>query len=71
MATLTIRLNKKLDTALARMARRSGRSKCAVVRDLLQRQFAVLRFRELRAKVLPFAREQGLLRDEDVFRVVS
>ena len=71
MAKLTIRLNKKLDMALARMARRSGRSKSAVVRDLLQRQFAVLRFRELRAKVLPFAHKEGLLTDEDVFRAIS
>lgn len=71
MATLTIRLNKKLDRALARIARRTGRTKSAVVRDLLQRQFAVVRFRDLQAKTIPFAAAQGLLNDEDVFRIVS
>jgi hypothetical protein len=30
---------------------------------------AVARFRELRSKILPFAEAQGLLTDEDVFRV--
>jgi hypothetical protein len=32
---------------------------------------AVTRFRELRRKALPFAEAQGLVTDEDVFRVVS
>jgi predicted transcriptional regulator len=71
MATLKIRLNDRLDKALARIARRTGRTKNAVARDLLERHVAVVRFRELQAKVVPFAEAQGLLNDEDIFRTVS
>lgn len=71
MTTLTIRLDPKLDKALARIAKRTGRTKSEIARDALKRQVAVVRFRELRAKVLPFAEAQGLVTDEDVFRAVS
>lgn len=71
MTTLTIRLDPKLDKALGRIARRTGRTKSEIARDALKRQVAVARFRELRSKVLPFAEAQGLLTDEDVFRAMS
>lgn len=71
MSTLTIRLDPKLDKALERIAKRTGRTKSEIAREALERQIAVARFRELRAKVLPFAESQGLLTDEDVFRAVS
>jgi predicted transcriptional regulator len=71
MTTLTIRLDPKLDKALDRIARRTGRTKSEIARQALERQVAVARFRELRAKTLPFAEAQGLLTDEDVFRAVS
>lgn len=71
MKTLKIRLNDKLDRALSRIARQAGRRKSAVARDLLKRHIAGVRFRELQAMTRPFAEAQGLLNDEDVFRVVS
>lgn len=71
MTTLTIRLDPKLDKALDRIAKRTGRTKSEIAREALERQVAVARFRELRAKVLPFAEAQGLLTDEDVFRAIS
>ena len=71
MTTLTIRLDSKLDKALGRIAKRTGRTKSEIAREALERQIAVARFRELRAKTLPFAEAQGLLTDEDVFRAVS
>jgi predicted transcriptional regulator len=71
MSTLTIRLDPKLDKALDRIAKRTGRTKSEIAREALERQVAVARFRELRAKTLPFAEAQGLLTDEDVFRAVS
>ena len=71
MATLTIRLDPKLEKALARLARRTGRSKSEIARDALRRQVAVTRFRELRKNTLPFAEAQGLLTDEDVFRALA
>jgi predicted transcriptional regulator len=71
MTTLTIRLDAKLEKALDRIAKRTGRTKSEIARQALERQVAVARFRELRAKTLPFAEAQGLLTDEDVFRAVS
>jgi predicted transcriptional regulator len=71
MTSLTIRLDPKLEKALERIARTSGRSKSEIAREALRRQVAVVRFRELRKKVLPFAEAQGLVTDEDVFRALS
>jgi predicted transcriptional regulator len=71
MKTLKIRLNRKLDRALTRIARQTDRRKSAVARDLLKRHLSAVRFRELRAMIRPFAEAQGLLTDEDVFRVIS
>ena len=71
MTTLTIRLDDKLDKALDRVARSSGRTKSEIAREALRRQVAVARFRELRCKALPLAESQGLVADEDVFDAVS
>ena len=71
MSTLTIRVDAKLEKALERIAKRTGRTKSEIAREALERQVAVTRFRELRAKSLPFAEAQGLLTDEDVFHAVS
>ncbi|MEX2148988.1 MAG: ribbon-helix-helix protein, CopG family [Steroidobacteraceae bacterium] len=71
MGTLTIRLDANLAKALGRFARRSGRSKSDIAREALKRWIATARFRELRAKTLPFSEAQGLLTDEDVFRAIS
>lgn len=71
MTTLTIRLDPKLEKALDRIAKRTGRTKSDIAREALKRQIAVARFRELRRKTLPFAEAQGLVTDEDVFRALS
>jgi hypothetical protein len=41
------------------------------VREALRRQLSLLRFEQLRERVLPFAEAAGYLTDEDVFREVS
>ena len=71
MTTLTIRLDEKLERALDRLAKITGRSKSELAREALKRQIAVARFRELRRRTLPFAEAQGLLTDEDVFKALS
>ncbi len=71
MATLTIRLDEKLEKALDRLARASGRTKSELAREALVREVAIARFRELRRRTLPFAEAQGLLTDEDVFKAIS
>ena len=70
MTTLTIRLDPKLEKALDRLARSSGRAKSDIAREALRRQAAVARLRELRKKRMPFVQAQGLLTDEDVFRAL-
>jgi len=69
--TLTLRLDPKLEKALEQIAKRTGRTKSEIAREALKRQIAIVRFRELRKKALPFAEAQGLVTDEDVFRVLS
>jgi len=71
MATLTIRLDPKLEKALDRVAKDTGRSKSEIAREALRRQVAVARLRKLRKRTLPFAEAQGLVTDEDVFRLLS
>jgi len=71
MASLTIRLDDKLEKALDQLARATGRTKSDLAREALAREVAVARFRELRRRTLPFAEAQGLLTDEDVFEAVS
>jgi predicted transcriptional regulator len=70
-SALTIRLDRDLDRQLARLAKRSGRSRSEVVRDALRRQLAVLQFEETRRAVMPFAEARGYLTDEDVFKAIS
>lgn len=70
-ATLTIRLDGDLQRELDRLAAETGRTRSDIARDALRRQFALLRFEQLRNRVLPFAEARGLLTDEDVFDIVS
>ena len=71
MTTPTIRFDPRLEMALERIARSTGRTKSEIARAAIERQVAVARFRELRRKTLPFAESQGLVTDEDVFRLLS
>lgn len=70
-ATVTIRLDAKLQGDLDRLSRRLGRSRSDLVRDAVRRQVALLRFEEARRMLLPLAEAQGISTDEDVFRIVS
>lgn len=70
-STVTIRLDAKLQRDLDRLSRRLGRSRSDLVRDAVRRQVALLRFEEARSQLLPLAEAQGILTDEDVFRIVS
>ena len=71
MRRLTIRVDAKLDTELDRIAHRTGRTKSAFARDAIRRHLARIRYRELRRRILPFAKAQALLTDEVCFRALS
>lgn len=70
-STVTIRLDSKLQRDLDRLSRQLGRSRSELVRDAVRRQVALLRFEEIRRTLLPLAEAQGILTDEDVFKIVS
>lgn len=69
--SITVRLDKEVARLLARAVKLSGRSQSEVIREALRRQLAIDVFDQLRRRVAPFAEAQGLLTDEDVFKVVS
>ena len=71
MSSITVRLDKKLDSELKKLAKRTGRAKSDLIRDALRRQLAIAKFEELRQGVAPFAEARGWLTDEDVFHAIS
>ncbi len=71
MATLTIRIDDKLDSELRELVARTGKRKSELVREALRRQLAIARFKDLRRRLAPFAEAHGWLTDEDVFEEVS
>jgi len=70
-AAITIRLDESLEELLDQVCKESGRSRSEVVRDALRRQLTVQLFDEARRKVLPFAEAQGILTDEDIYKLLS
>jgi len=60
-----------MERQLARLARRTGRSRSDLVREALRRQLALAEFQDLRRRIMPLAEARGYLTDEDVFRDVS
>ena len=70
-SALTIRLDPELERQLARVAKRTGRSRSEVVREAVRRQLALAQFEDFRRRIMPLAEARGYLTDEDVFRDVS
>ena len=71
MTRLTLELPDDVKRELDEYCRQQNRADGEVVGDLLRRFLAVQKFRELRRGNLPLAEAQGILTDEDVFRIVS
>jgi predicted transcriptional regulator len=69
--TMTIRISDELREELQEISQAEGKPVSDLVRESLQRYIAVYRFRKLRNMVLPFAEAQGILTDEDVYKIVS
>ena len=71
MATLSIRIDDRLDAELRDVAARAGISMSVFVREAVRRQVVTTRLEQLRYRVAPFAGAHGWLTDEDVFDEVS
>jgi predicted transcriptional regulator len=69
--TMTIRISDELREELQEISKAEGKPVSDLVRESLQRYIAIYRFRKLRNMVLPFAEAQGILTDEDVYRIIS
>ncbi|HOO73407.1 MAG TPA: ribbon-helix-helix protein, CopG family [Spirochaetota bacterium] len=69
--TLTIRIPDELKKDLEEISRIEQKPISDLVRESLRRYIAIQRFRQIRNMVLPFAEAQGILTDDDVFKIVS
>jgi predicted transcriptional regulator len=69
--TMTIRISDELREELQEISKAEGKPVSDLVRESLQRYIAIYRFRKLRNMVLPFAEAQGILTDEDVYKIIS
>ena len=70
-SSLTIRLDKDLDSLLTKASQRSGKNRSVIAREALRRQLRLEQFEEIRKRVMPFAEARGYLTDEDVFSQIS
>ena len=68
---ISFRIPRDLRRELTRLARQQKRPVSEIAREALRGYVAVERFRALRSRTLPLAEAQGILTDEDVFRLVS
>ncbi|MCD4669224.1 MAG: ribbon-helix-helix protein, CopG family [Actinomycetia bacterium] len=68
---ISIRLPEDTRKKLKDISRDESRPVSDLVRESLKKYIALYRFRKLRETVLPFAESQGILTDEDVFKIIS
>ena len=69
--TLTIRLPDDLRRELMEISKAENKPMSDLVRESLKKYVSKHKFHSLRNKVLPFAEAQGILTDEDIFKLIS
>jgi predicted transcriptional regulator len=67
MPMVTFRIDERTARLLERLCKGSGRGRSDLIREALQRQFALMRFEGLRRTTAPFAEAHGWLTDEELF----
>ena len=68
---LTIRIPEEMKRELARLSKSEKLPISDLIRESIHHYLAVKNFRKLRRKTLPFAEAQGLLTDDDIFKLIS
>lgn len=68
---MTVRIPDDLRKDLKKISQKEGVPVSDLVRESLRKYVLLYRFRKLREMVLPFAEAQGILTDEDVFKLIS
>ena len=69
--TMTVRIPDDLRKDLKEISQKEGIPVSDLVRESLTKYVLLYRFRKLRNMVLPFAEAQGILTDEDVYKIIS
>ncbi len=69
--TMTVRIPDDLRKDLKEISKKEGIPVSDLVRESLKKYVLLYRFRKLRNMVLPFAEAQGILTDEDVYKIIS
>jgi predicted transcriptional regulator len=69
--TMTVRIPDELRKDLKKISQMQGVPVSDLVRESLKKYVSLYRFRRLRDMVLPFAEAQGILTDEDVYKLIS
>jgi predicted CopG family antitoxin len=68
---MTVRIPDDLRKDLKEISKKEGIPVSDLVRESLTKYVLLYRFRKLRNIVLPFAEAQGILTDEDVYKIIS
>ena len=68
---ITVFVPSEIKVALDEMTRAAGDSPDAVVGEAIKEYLFARRFRSLRERMMPIARSQGIVTDQDVFDRVS
>ena len=69
--TMTVRIPDDLRKDLKEISKKEGVPISDIVRESLKKYVLLYRFRKLREMALPFAEAQGILTDEDVYKLIS
>gem|GEM_PF-1600537 len=70
-SAVTIRIPTAMKKELEELANDQNIPLSDLVRESLDHFLVVKRFRRIRSKLLPFAEAQGLLMDEEIFKIIS
>ena len=71
MKTLTIRIPDEFQQALIKISTEEKKTVSDLVRNYIQKLIKVESFRIMRNRMVPYAEEQGIITDEDVFKVLG
>ena len=70
-SVISISLPEELAEALSRYAKETGRNKSDVVKESISLYLWETRFRKTRQALAGKAKQQGIVSEDDLFRVVS
>jgi hypothetical protein len=70
-ATITVRIPRKMNAQIERIAKRENIKKTDIVRGALNRYVAHMELEAIHKVMVPKAQKKGIFTDEDVFKLVS